>query len=185
MTPASPSATHVTQDNIWNYRQNHPELIVRDATAAFGLNEGQQEQLRAILMARGVNKWLAVRRSIISLKDLWRERITYLNDSITFYKHADVQEVGSERFRHNKIIELRAMLKEMTWARGAIRELCHSERWVPWSRRTGEYSFAIPKTRRCRAPMMPCGHTTMELATGDDERLGSVYCRACAEGRKS
>lgn len=54
--------------NIWGERQNHPELVVRDAAQAFKLDEEQQRELRLILMRRGVNKWLLARRQFIRLK---------------------------------------------------------------------------------------------------------------------
>jgi hypothetical protein len=58
----------VNERTIWNVRQNHPELVVRDCVAAFGLNEEQAVELRRILMFRGVNKWLLARRRFIRLK---------------------------------------------------------------------------------------------------------------------
>lgn len=54
----------VSEANIWNFRQNNPELVVRDLEKLFNLNEEQKEQVRTVLMARGVNKWFKVRRDI-------------------------------------------------------------------------------------------------------------------------
>lgn len=57
-----------TPRSIWSSRQNHPELVVRDAVEAFGLSNDQAEHLRFILMNRGVNKWLLARWRFIQLK---------------------------------------------------------------------------------------------------------------------
>ncbi len=58
----------VDERSIWGCKQNHPELVVQDATMLFGLDVAQQEQLRRVLMLRGVNKWLLARRRFIDLK---------------------------------------------------------------------------------------------------------------------
>ena len=58
----------INERTIWNVRQNHPELVVRDCVEAFGLTEEQAGVLRQILMLRGVNKWLLARRRFIRLK---------------------------------------------------------------------------------------------------------------------
>jgi len=50
--------TKVNEKTIWSSRQNHPELVVQDSKEAFNLSEEQCEQLRFILLNRGVNKWL-------------------------------------------------------------------------------------------------------------------------------
>jgi len=60
--------SEINERTIWGERQNHPELVVRDAVTAFGLTPEQATQLRFILMRRGVNKWLLARRRFIRLK---------------------------------------------------------------------------------------------------------------------
>jgi SPX domain protein involved in polyphosphate accumulation len=63
-----PNGSAITPSSIWNCQQNHPELVVQDATKAFELTPEQQEELRFILMKRGVNKWLLARHRMIKLK---------------------------------------------------------------------------------------------------------------------
>lgn len=58
----------INERTIWESRQNHPELVVQDAKQAFDLSEKQCEELRFILMNRGVNKWLYARTQFIDLK---------------------------------------------------------------------------------------------------------------------
>jgi len=58
----------LNERSIWAVRQNNPELVVQDCKRAFGLSEEQCDELRFILLKRGVNKWLLARRRLIALK---------------------------------------------------------------------------------------------------------------------
>ena len=58
----------INEKTIWNSKQNHPELVVRDCVKEFKLNDKQTDNLRFILMNRGVNKWLYARYMFIKLK---------------------------------------------------------------------------------------------------------------------
>jgi hypothetical protein len=58
----------VNERTIWGLRQNHPELVVQDIMREFSLQPCAAGRLRAILMERGVNKWLLARRRFIDLK---------------------------------------------------------------------------------------------------------------------
>jgi len=60
---------------INNYRQYHPELVVQDCRKLFGLSEEQAEQMRKILLLRGINKWLYARRLFIGLKHKVKEKL--------------------------------------------------------------------------------------------------------------
>lgn len=60
--------TLINPDNIWGERQNNPELIIEDCRKKFGFDEVQCQQMRDILMRRGINKWLLGRRMFIQLK---------------------------------------------------------------------------------------------------------------------
>jgi len=53
---------------IWNEKQDHPELIIRDAQELLGLDKYQLEVLRMILLRRGVNKWFYARWRFVQLK---------------------------------------------------------------------------------------------------------------------
>ena len=62
-----------------------------------------------VLLKRGIFKWLAVRRDMIKLKNLWRDEITSLN--------------------RKKTAEEKGFYKALLMCRGQIRTLCHSERF--------------------------------------------------------
>lgn len=59
---------YLNPETIWSFRQNIPELIVRDCIREFNLDDEQAEKLRIILLARGVNKWFYARREFLRLK---------------------------------------------------------------------------------------------------------------------
>ena len=58
----------INERTIWNSKQNHPELVVKDCINSFNLTETQADTLRFILMNRGINKWLYARYMFIKLK---------------------------------------------------------------------------------------------------------------------
>lgn len=66
---------YLNPNTIWSFRQNIPELIVRDCIRKFNLDDEQAEKLRIILIARGVNKWFYVRRQFIKLKHEVKEML--------------------------------------------------------------------------------------------------------------
>ena len=49
----------VNPRNIWNFKQNHPELVVRDCKK-YGFTDEQIRVVRQSLLVRGINKWLKV-----------------------------------------------------------------------------------------------------------------------------
>lgn len=107
---------HARASNIWLYKQNRPSLICRD------LEPWVPPRVTAlVLMARGVCKWLSVRRDLIRLKNEWRSEIRHLQWIITS------REVRRGSPEHREIV---GRLKAYEECRAAIRKLCHSERWV-------------------------------------------------------
>ena len=102
---------------INSFRQNSPELIIRDAQRMLDLNEEQCEVLRQILMARGVNKWLKVRRDIIKLQHELKDEITRFQK--VYRKWNPVHKVT---------------LKLLNRFRNRLRKICHQPRWVEWPR---------------------------------------------------
>jgi len=110
------SPLEVNKNNIWEYKQNKPSLIAKDFKR-FGIPE---EITFKILLARGVFKWLAVRRDIIKLKNIWRDEIT-----------KTIREIrkAKEKCDYSKLQYLRGYLKACEEHRKIIRELCHSDRW--------------------------------------------------------
>ena len=99
----------LTPKGIWELEQNKPSLVADDLEK-FGVPRNVSY---AILLARGVFKWLAVRRELISLKNIWRDRLTVA------YR---AQEQHNTEWRKGYI----AALQE---CRAEVRALCHSERY--------------------------------------------------------
>jgi hypothetical protein len=119
----------VSEKNIWSFRQNNPELVIQDAAKYLALSSQDQETLRTILLARGINKWLKVRRDIIAYKGLVKIRIKELIEEIKIEK-AKLQ--GDRTTPHHKLISLRSELKALEDVRRNLRQMCHSERMVIW-----------------------------------------------------
>jgi len=104
------SVSAVTPANIWNSQQNHPELVVQDAKEAFNLSESQCDELRFILMNRGVNKWLYARLLFIDLKHDVKELLK-------------ASEPKSERYQLLQTINER------------MQNIAKMQRWVEWGTR--------------------------------------------------
>lgn len=96
---------------IWNEKQNKPTYVVRDLLAY-----APADVVYTSLLRRGVFKWLAARRKLIVLKDIWRDRITA---SIAEQKQADPR-------RREWLRGYRAGLEE---CRKEVRAICHGPRW--------------------------------------------------------
>jgi len=111
-----PYSELLTPELIWNIEQNKPSLVAKDLLA-FGV---PPKVTHDILLARGVYKWLSVRRQIIKLKNVWKCRITETLERLRVAKreHNDY-EVGY----------LRGYLKAHEECRAEVRALCHSDRW--------------------------------------------------------
>ena len=106
----------LTPTGIWSIRQNKPSLVARDLEE-LGV---PREMTHTILLARGVYKWLAVRRDLIKLKDTWKGRVSNALDAI--------RQAKAEH-NHGDLQYWRGYLKAYEEARGEVRALCHSERW--------------------------------------------------------
>lgn len=96
-----------SKQNIWNFAQNKPSLVVSDICKQYP--DVDPKFVYEVLLKRGIFKWLAVRRDLIKLKNIWRTKVTELNRKKTH------KEVG--------------YLKALEDCRKDIRGLCHSERW--------------------------------------------------------
>jgi len=106
----------LTPKAIWTVKQNKPSLIAADM-AQYGI---PYDVTYAVLLGRGVFKWLAVRRDLIRLKNTWKQRVT---DTIG--------QIGPARsegdMRH--LYWLRGYLKAHEECRAELRQLCHSGRF--------------------------------------------------------
>ncbi len=106
----------LTPNLIWNIAQNKPSLIVADLVT-LGVDRVDAHN---ILLARGVYKWLSVRRQLIALKDTWKVRVNLTLEAIHVTKCADnAYQLGYQR----------GYLKAYEECRAEVRELCHSTRW--------------------------------------------------------
>lgn len=105
-----------THDNIDNYKQNHPELIIRD------IENNPDADVRHILKYRSVNKWLRVRKLLIQLKIRWQHEIREHQLNLENLK-GDWSKVDEYQFE-------RGYHMALTHCRQQVRALCHSPRDV-------------------------------------------------------
>lgn len=127
--------------NIWNYRQNHPELVCDDCRH-YGLTEDQIEIVRRSMMARGINKWLKVRRDLIAYKKQIRHEIKRLNEEVRLIKvrmnavyapkGSSAEEVFIYMRDRAEYERLKERLKVLMDVRGKLKALCMTERWQVW-----------------------------------------------------
>ena len=100
---------------INSFKQNKLTYIAKDLETLFGIDK---RLTYAILLARGVFKWLAVREKLIKLKNQWKEEITELNNQLQkLPKNSKERKILAERW------------KTLNKCREQIRKLCHSTRW--------------------------------------------------------
>ena len=133
--------------NIWNFRQNHPELVIRDCKE-HGLTNDQLRIVRQSMLVRGINKWLKVRRDLIAHKKQIKHEIKALNaiipnlkDEMTnlFCTRRQVAEgnksVYDLEMYYRKCIayhSAKEKLKVLTRIRGTLKSLCMTDRWQIW-----------------------------------------------------
>lgn len=117
----------ITRKNIWNFRQNHPELVVRDLREKLGLNEEQCQVVRDSLLARGVNKWLKVRRDLIAYKKLLKHEIAEL----------EAQRLSLPRHSPERS-KLLAVQNRVRAIRKDLKALCMTDRWQIWPESVGD-----------------------------------------------
>lgn len=142
-----PIDDQITPENIWNYRQNHPELIVEDLryliqsnlVPADSVDEIQTNyithMIRRTLLARGVNKWFAVRRDLIAYKKQKKHQITSKQAEIRVTKAlVNNTEFQSKMFYilNADLKVARAELKILEEVRGSLKRMCMRERWQIW-----------------------------------------------------
>lgn len=103
-------------EDINNFRQNHPELIVNDL-----LEYAPAEVVRHTLKYRGINKWLRVRKLLIQLKTKWREDIKALEET---------KKLARINHDFKGYYKLQGYIEAMIDCRQQVRALCHSPRDV-------------------------------------------------------
>lgn len=114
--------------DINNYRQNHPELMVRDLSCYV-----DEDVLRLVIKNRGINKWLRVRRLLIQLKSRWLDQLKMVHQARRLHK---------ERGNHKDALYLQGYEAALTDCRQQVRALCHSPRDVDFPKSPRD--FGIP-----------------------------------------
>lgn len=112
----SPDIRNVNKSNIQCFKQNKIGYILRDCER-FGIDT---HLIRLILLARGVNKWLANRIEFIKLKSLMREEITKVQKEMLEAKKGG---------HYYHVAKLKGYLKAKEEDRVRLRKICHSDRW--------------------------------------------------------
>jgi len=120
-------AVNKTIEDINNFRQNHPELIVRDLAKYI-----DADVVRHTLKFRGINKWLRVRRLLIQLKSRWREDIKALKDE------KKIARLMGDSKRFHRLQGATEMLID---CRQQVRALCHSPRDIDFP--SNKHDFGI------------------------------------------
>lgn len=113
----------VSPKTIWNFRQNHPELVIRDLREYLGLDEEKLEFVRTVMLSRGINKWLKVRRDLIAYKKQLRKEIKQT-----------VGDLENTPKFDKKWYLLKERLKILSGVRGTLKGLCMTERWQIWEK---------------------------------------------------
>jgi hypothetical protein len=134
-------------NNIWNYKQNHPELVLADCEK-YGFSRKALSIVRQSMLCRGINKWLKVRRDLIAYKKLLKHEIKKLNNYIL-----GVKELMTENYCNKKMIEngektvddlqkymyyrikyetFKSLLKYKEQVRHDLKVLCMTDRWQIW-----------------------------------------------------
>lgn len=133
-------------DNIWNYEQNNPSLVIKDLKEVYP--DIDEKVIEKSLMARGINKWLKVRRDLIAhkkslkneIKDLMKKIITHktilcekyvTNRQVesgvkTIYEYSDYVQAQINYLKDKE------KLKFLQNERGVLKALCMTERWQDW-----------------------------------------------------
>ena len=170
---------------IESYRQNFPELVIRDAQEYLELTDKQCDTLRNILLARGVNKWLKVRKDLVTYKTTIKKEITRLCNALhdarielKNYPKLTRSEMSCEQFKKwknisKKRVEMKYRLKCLNEVQKELNKMCHSPRYVIW--RNSEV-VSVEKSgvveRCCRV----CNRKNM---------VTKRHCKTCAEIARS
>ena len=144
------SILDATPKNIWNYQQNHPELVIKDLKE-YGYGDDVQTLVRQSMLCRGINKWLKVRRDLIAYKKLIKHDIKTLTIELSILKsdmtnkyctinhvinNEKTQEQLYEYFKARTKYEVaKEILKEKSKTRHDLKKLCMTERWQIWQGR--------------------------------------------------
>ena len=123
---------HLTKNGIWNIKQNKPSLVADDLEK-LGI---PKPITYSILLGRGIFKWLAARRDLIKLKNVWRDELTSL------YRGIENKEIKRGTPEYYQVV---GRIKTLEECRSQIRSICHSERWIApdFDTKAQEFLFSL------------------------------------------
>lgn len=140
----------VDKKRIYCEKQNYPELVVEDIIELirpfieFLETDKQQEEaeegirngIYAILLKRGVNKWLFVRKLLIRLKKEYQQKIKkisrILQEDKKRYKSGEISPLY-DALSNKEYWKLKGELKAYIKIREELKLLCFTPRWVIWN----------------------------------------------------
>ena len=124
----------ITPNNIWSYKQNHPELVINDLQIR-GVSGEIIELVRISMLARGINKWLKVRRDLIAYKKIKKHQIKDKFQDIMRIK-GELKKVPFKTVESYMLLKqlavVKAELKLLEEVRSSLKALCMTERWQIW-----------------------------------------------------
>ncbi len=120
---------YVFTTNIDHIKQNKPSLVAKDL---YELYEVPYDVTYKILLGRGIFKWLAIRRKLIKLKNVWKERITSLQNKLKDKKE-ECKKTDRNDYKKicsivHEIGKIQGALGTYMLVREEVRTLCHSSR---------------------------------------------------------
>ena len=134
-------------ENIWNYKQNHPELVIKDMEK-YHISQDIQLIVRQSMLCRGINKWLKVRRDLIAYKKQIKHKVKNLQKKVSAYKllmqeyFCTLQNVIDKKISvdqyyyyenmKKEYIICKELLKVYQQIRGDLKALCMTDRWQIW-----------------------------------------------------
>lgn len=138
----------VSPRTIWNLKQNNPELVIEDAKEYLGLNEEQCELLRTIMLARGINKWLKVRRDLIAYKKQIKHKIKEIEKYKCKLKQ-QIKDFGYSENVYREYLANKEVHKQLMQIRGDLKALCMTDRWQIWPRLTSRDALRQMNSIKC------------------------------------
>lgn len=143
-----------TSENIWNYQQNNPNLVLADIRNFIDniwqfrnnketLKDAIVNTVKQSMLCRGINKWLKNRRDIIAYKKVIKNQIKELQKQIPVLKQKSTETFADFKtttpyqiFEHmqerTKYLLAKEKLKTLMEVRTALKAICMSDRWVDW-----------------------------------------------------